>query len=302
VWANMADTTITAREELRAVLDSFDISSPPPGVEEALERGWWVSLRHFRGERELRVIANSNLQPWEKVLFHLLSDRLDLRKAPTAVFDLHKERFGAELFPEVFLGRGAAYLRALSEESIEEALRSVAYFRPLVRKVGLPDLDVALKGLFALREGETRREGEYVLARGEAVRVLRRGGFFESSSLDGELLLGKPIALPSVEELKVQLKVEFYRDRASLGWASVRWGEERVDLERRHVFRSFSVLEEDWLSSLIREAFGYLAQNPLLPGRIIALAQEVLEYEDPLKAIRSEDVLKGAYLRALAQF
>ncbi len=298
---SVASTPSTLRE-LRALWEVFGISSPPSEVEEALERGWWASLRHFQGERELRVIANNSLPPWERVQFHLPSDRPDLRRLPTAVFDLHREKFGGEISPEIFLGREAAYLRAFSEESAREALENIAPFRSLLREVGLSDLEVALKGLLELREGETKREGSYVLARGEAVRVLRRGGFFEDPLLDGALLLGKPVTLPSVGELQVELKVDFYRDRVGLGWASVRWGRKRVDLERTHFSDSFSVLEENWLSSLIRGVFRYLAENPLLPGRIVALAQEVIEHEDPLEALRSEEVLKGAYLRALAQF
>ncbi len=297
----MVNTPSTVRE-LRALWEVFGISSPPSEVEEALERGWWVSLRHFQGERELRVVYNNSVSPWERVLFHLPSDRLDLRRLPTGAFDLHKEKFGGEISPEIFLGRGVAYFRTFSEESAREALKNIAHFRSLFKEVGLTDLGVALKGLLELKEGEVRREGSYVLARGEAVRVLRRGGFFENPLLDGALLLGKPVALPSVEDLRVQLKVDFYRDRVGLGWASVRWGEKRVDLERRHLSDSFSVLEESWLFSLIRGVFRYLAENPLLPGKIVALAQEVIEHEDPLEALRSQEVLKGAYLRALAQF
>jgi hypothetical protein len=168
--------------------------------------------------------------------------------------------------------------------------------------VGLSDLERALKGLLELREREAKREGDYILARGEAVRVLRRGGFFEDPLLDGALLFGEPVVLPSVEELQVRLKVDFYRDRASLGWVSVRWEGKRVDLERMHLSDSFSLLEENWLSSMVRGVFRYLTGNLLLPGRIVALAQEIIEHEDPLKALRSEEVLKGAYLRALAQF
>jgi hypothetical protein len=295
-------TAGSAKDILRALWEAFGISSPPLEVEEALERRWWVSLRHFQGERELRVVASNGLSPWEKVQFHLLSDRLDLRRVPTAAFDLHKEKFGGEISSEIFLGKGAASLRAFSGESVREALKNIAHFRPFLEEVELSDLEVALKKLLGLKEGEAKREGSYVLARGEDIRVLRRGGFFENPLLDGALLLGKPVTLSSVDELQVHLKVDFYRDRASLGWFSLRWREERIDLERQHLSDSFSLLEESWLSSLIRGAFRYLAGNPLLPRRIIALAQEVIEHEDPLEAIRSEEVLKGAYLRALAQF
>jgi hypothetical protein len=292
---------VSAAKKLRTLWEVLGISSPPPEVEEALKRGWWVSVRHFQGERELRVLCNNSLSPWEKLEFHLFSDRLDLRRLPTAVFDLHKEKFGAEISPEIFIVKGVAYLRAFSEESVRKALKNITHFRPFLGKVGLSDLEVALKGLWGLKEGEAKREGNYVLARGETIRVLGRGGFFEDPLLEGELFLGKPVVLPSVGELQVTLKVDFYRDRADLGWVSVRWRERRVDLERRHLSRSFSVLEENWLSSLIREVFRYLAGNPLLPGKIIALAQEINEHKDPLKALRSEEVLKEAYLRALAQ-
>lgn len=298
----MVNGIVDSAKLLGALWEAFGISSPPLEAEEALERGWWVSLRHFQGERELRVVANNGLSPWEKTQFHLLSDRLDLRRVPTAAFDLHKEKFGGEISPEIFLGKGAAFLRAFSEESVREALKNITHFRSLLRKVGLYDLEVALRGLLELEEGEARREGSYVLVRGEAVRVLRRGGFFEDPLLDGALLLGKPVALPSADELQVHLKVDFYRDRAGLGWFSLRWRGDRVDLERQHLPDSFSLLEENWLFSLIRGVFRYLAGNPLLPGRIVALAQEVIEHKDPLDALRSEEVLKGAYLRALAQF
>jgi hypothetical protein len=75
-----------------------------------------------------------------------------------------------------------------------------------------------------------------------------------------------------------------------------------VDLERTHLPDSFSVLEENWVSSLVQGVFRCLAENPLLPERIVALAQEIIEREDPLEALRSEEVLRGAHLRALAQF
>jgi hypothetical protein len=297
----VVDGIMTAKEKLEALWEAFDVSSPPPEVEEALERGWWVSLRHFRGERELRVVANNSLPPWEKLQFHLFSDRLDLRRFPSAVFQLRKGEFEAEIFPEVFLGKGVAYFRTFSEESLKEALKNVTHFRPFLRKAGLSDLVLALKSLLGLKEGEARREGGYVLARGETLRVLGRGGFFADPLLEGALLLGKPVTLPSVEELQVTLKADFYRERVSLSWVRIQLGKRAVDLEGRHVSHSFSVLEEDWLSSLIREVFRYLAENPLLPGKITALAEEINEHKDPLKALRSEEVLRGAYLRALAQ-
>jgi hypothetical protein len=63
-----------------------------------------------------------------------------------------------------------------------------------------------------------------------------------------------------------------------------------------------SALDEDLASHLLRAALKEFAESATLSVWISALAEEVLEHDDPLKALTSEEVLERVPLRVLAKF
>ncbi len=84
-------------EALKEFWKAFGVSSPPPGVEAALERGERLVAYHERRDGGLKVTLQGDWPPWNVGTFHVLPDRGDLRRAPSAAVEVHGERLWAEV-------------------------------------------------------------------------------------------------------------------------------------------------------------------------------------------------------------
>jgi hypothetical protein len=211
----------------------------------------------------------------------------------------------AEVASGLFLREGVVYLRTSVKERLDEALEGVKFLRPFLAEIRLLDLEGALETLSQLEEGEIRQEGSYVLARKRGVsdiRVLRRGGIFGDPLRDGAFLAGETVSLSFPQGVEFALQGYFYQDKVGLERASARWRGVQVNLAGGRLRLGHPALEEDLASHLLRAALKEFAESVALSAWISALAEEVLEHDDPMKALTSEEALERVPLRALAKF
>jgi hypothetical protein len=293
-------------EALKGLWKALGISSPPPGVEAALEKGGRVVAHHGRRDRGLEVTVQHNCPPWDAGTFHVLPERGDLGKAPSVTVEVHGERLWAEVASNLVLwtdgGRKKAYLRAVHEERLEEALEGAGFLRPFLSEAGFSDLEGALLALLRLRDGEIRQEDSYVVARKGETWALFRGVLFGPPALDGAFLIGDTVTLLLREGVEIALRGYFFEKRVNLSEMRIRWGEERADYHGRGLGPSYPVLEDHVVPRLLRVGLREFT-GAFVPNRIAALAEEALELrpEEFLKALGGEAFFRRVRLRALSR-
>jgi hypothetical protein len=294
-------------EALKEFWKAFGISSPPPGVEAALERGGRVVAYHERWDEGLKVTLQGDWPPWNVGTFHLLPDRGNLRKAPSAAVEVHGERLWVEVASNLVLRREGrrkkAYLRAVHEERLKDVLEGARFLRTFLSEAGFSDMEGALLALPSLEDGEIRQEGPYVVARKGENWALFRGVLFGNPALDGVFLMGDTVTLPLREGVEIALRGYFFERRVSLSAMSVRWGEERADYHGRGLGPSYPVLEDHVVPRLLRAALREFAGSDFLTAKVAALAEEIqaLRPEEFLKALGSEAFFRRVWLRALSR-
>lgn len=283
-------------EGVRALFQSLGATFPLE-VEERLRNGLWVRLRYspdskvgLVGKLALVDSRGGDLEEELSVPFfdywgmgsfelHTLRGALDFRT-----------RFGLHIV------RGNAYLRALSQRSVEEALNTARGLRPFFSAVELPDLGGAIEVLAELKPGESRIEGDYVLARGDGW-LLRRGLIFRDPSLDKALLLGGPVTLSFPGDVEISFRAT-WEAGVILKDLRIRWGEEEADFSGRY-FRA-SVFVENPVAQAIQDGLRLEVRSfeegwgPPLMGRewtdvysprMWAFLKAFAYHEDPFRAL-----------------
>jgi hypothetical protein len=295
------------KETLRGFWKAFGTSSPPPGVEAALERGERLVAYRERWDEGLEVTLQRGWPPWDAGAFHVLPEWGDLRKAPSAAVEVHGERLWAEVASNLVLRREGrrkkAYLRAVHEERLKDVLEGARFLRPFLSGAGFSDLEEALLVLPRLEDGEVRQEGPYVVARKGETWALFRGVLFGNPALDGAFPVGDTVTLPLREGAEIALRGYSFEKRVNLSEMRIRWGEERADYHGKGLGPSYPVLEDHVAPRLLRPALRELTGSAFLPAKIAALAEEALELrpEEFLRALGSEAFFRRARLRALSR-
>ena len=295
------------KEALKGFWKALGISSPPPGVEAALERGERLVAYHERWDEGLKVTVRHDRSPWNVGTFHLLPERGDLRRAPSAAVEVHGERLWAEVASNLVLWREGrrkkAYLRAVHEERLRDVLEGARFLRPFLSEAGFSDLEGALLALPRLKDGEIRQEGPYIVARKDEVWALFRGVLFGNPALDGAFLVGDTVTLPLREGVEIALQGYFFEKRVSLSAMSLRWGEERADYQGKGLGPSYPVLEDHVVPRLLRVGLREFAGSAFLSARIAALAEEILALrpEEFPKALGGEPFFRRVWLRTLSR-
>jgi hypothetical protein len=294
------------KKTLKTLCEVFGASVLPLEVEEALEKGHRVTVWHPRWEERLEMIVQDDWPPWKMDKFFVPSNWPGgLRRAPSVMVEVQEGAVWAEVASGLFLRGEVAYLRTSSKERLDEALEGVRFLRPFLAEMGLSDLEGALETLSQLEEGEIRQEGSYVLARKRDIsdiRVLRRGGIFGDPLQDGAFLAGETVSFSFPQGGAFALQGHFYQDKVGIERASARWRGAEVNLAGGRLRLGHSALDENLASHLLRAPLKEFTENVALSIWISALAEEVLEHDDPLKALTSEEVLERVPLRALAKF
>jgi len=280
--------------------EALEINSPPPPeVEKALERGDAVRV-WFPEPLPGRVVVHF----WGNETMHFPSPLA--RSRPGLKADLVGSKggdVGFEALHHAFSARaGRAFFRGEGLEEVREGVEVARSFRPLLRAWGLEDLERALEALAGLKDGETRTEGPYALARRGESRVLVRGRPFGGPpALSAAFLLGEEAVLSYPGGLEIGLRVDPPTLTAVLVEMRIRWEGEVA--RRSGALAHATPTEKDFLGVLVREGLkGWLEDPFSLPEspRMRALIGELAKAEDPLEAPKDPGFLRRARLRALA--
>jgi hypothetical protein len=292
-----------ARRWTEGVLEEFwealGLPSPPAEVGEALRKGGKVRLWCPWGKRA--PLGKLTVETNQRGTLSYLDLALSARPCPrTFLLEAHAGRVEVAISPRLFARKGRAFFRARDPREVKKTLEEVRPLRPLFEAMGLPDLEEALEALSRLKDGEIRQEGPYVLAREERLRVLKRGSYFADPLLEGAFLLGERVVLAHENGVEVVLRGAFSKRLLSLKEASVRWGEEVVQLEEVD-FAIVNALDKNSLSFLLRTLLGWNVEKvfPKRSPRMEALIAELAQSEDPLEALKDRDLPRRVALRVL---
>jgi len=213
-------------EGVRALFQSLGAPFPLE-VERRLRGGLWVRLQYSSDSKDgvlgkLKLVRSVG----DKLKEELEVPFFDYWEIGS--FDLHTLRGTVDFHTPsgLHITRGNAYLKAFSQVYVEKALNTARGLRPFLSVMDLPDLEGALKVLAELRPGESRIQGDYVLARNEAW-LLRRGLVFRDPALDGAFLLGEPVTLSFPGDVEISFRAT-WESRVALEDLRIRWGEEEV--------------------------------------------------------------------------
>jgi hypothetical protein len=109
------------------------------------------------------------------------------------------------------------------------------------------------------------------------------------------------VVLAHENGVEVVLRGTFSKRLLSLKEATIRWGEEVVELEEVD-FAVVNAFNKTAPSSLLRTLLGWNAEKafPKRSPRMKALIAELATAEDPLEALKDKDLPRRATLRALS--
>jgi len=204
---------------------------------------------------------------------------------------------------QLYARKGQAYLATNVFTDTRAILAGLQSFAPIFAFLGLADLDGAFLALEGLKDGEVRREGAYLLAREGDTRVLFRGTLTGDPDLDEAFLLGREVVLGSREialRLKVKVEEEVGGPRMWMEEGVLDWEGEVLPLVS-HSGAKVSPLERNALTRLLRESLrSSLRAAPLSP-RMRGLVEELLD-DNPLEALKAEDLPSRAYVRLLSHY
>jgi hypothetical protein len=311
-----------ARRWTEGVLDGFwealGFSSPPAEVAEVLKEGGLVKLWCPWGRKGPLGVVSVFAKVGSGDGF--LRQDLDLpfpdRACPSAfVLWAHAGRAEANIPPRFFARKERVLFHTRAPRVIRKTLGEVAPLRPLFEAMGLPDLEGALEDLAGLKDGEIRKKGPYLLARKARRRVLKRGSYFDdpTPALEANFLLGGRVLLAYENGVEVTLKGILSEARLFLEEASIRWGDEVVQLDKVnptsayalddfapvHLFKS----SLDWTHFLNATSLRIAGSgSPRCSPRMRALIAELTTEEDPLKALKDKDFFRRVQLSHLAHF
>jgi hypothetical protein len=202
----------------------------------------------------------------------------------------------------LYARRGYAFWMSAASWQIGEVLREARSFAPLFAFMGLGDLEEALLALGELGDGEARWEAPYVLAREGETRLLRRGSLFGDPGLDMAFFLEREVVLSSPGGPKLSVKAKVKEGDSGL---RVRIERGRLEWEGEEVeFSSWAgepIESVDLLPDLLKDAMnaGLKPDNP--SPRMRTLIDTLKESEDPIGALKGEDLLRKVHLRLLSR-
>jgi len=287
------------RAALGELLRTLEVSLPRWAEERLRDEGTW----------EVANVWFSPGRKWQKMFFKFSWD-----ENGTLPFRLRRgycsDKFSLSTWPGgalvraahgLYARRGYAFWTGAAPRQIEEVLKEVRSLAPLFAFMGLADLEGALLAPGELKDGEARTWAPYVLAREGETRLLRRGSLFGNPGLDVAFFLGREVVFSSSwgPRLSVQAKVEESDSgvRVRIEWGSLEW--------EREVFSFHGGIKEpiesvDLLPNLLKSALG----DGLKPGgpspKMRALIEALKDSEDPIQALKGEDLPRKVHLRLLS--
>jgi len=315
------------RNVLEGVWESLGLSSPlPPRLAKILEKNGnslvLVTPHNLPGHVQiegdwnkvfLRTLSPIELWPPVALVGSKGGDVAFNVGIPYIVFARRGRRggdvgFNAGIPYALFARRGRVSFYSPDHENTERARKVVKAFRPLFRAMGLEDLEEAFEALIALKDGEARMEGDYVLARRGERWALRRGSVFGNPLLDKTFLLGGELVFSFPEKLSIAFTTEPVLHKVRIKALKVQWGEETASyhpFECNGPYPQAEVIDEELPGGLIATGFVHWLLGLLRPKhspRMEALLWELGESENPLEAPKEPDFFRRVHLQALAEF
>jgi hypothetical protein len=297
------------REDLGIPTDPSDreVRCLDLGIRDSLRRGLRVEAMFDRPDEVVFYVYGKGGRPVGPV-GHLCGSehRFRLRGgSPSTHFWLAAKAgwVKAEGASGLAVGRGRAFLYAISPWWVEVALAEARSFPSFLAALGLSDLEGALVALSELEDGKVRREGPYLLVRERSAWFLRRGAVFESPDLDAALLTGRRVALSYPRGLEVSLKgflrseqyvhleefaLRFEGEEVCYKGTGPFWGSAAGDLRYR-------------LACLMRGSLRKELEKASPSPKMRALIEELARSEDPLEAPKDEAFFRKVELRLLAK-
>jgi hypothetical protein len=223
---------------------------------------------------------------------------------PSETFFLEAQagRVEVTVAPKLFARKGRAFLRTQDERGVEKALEEVKGLRPLFLALDLGDLERALEALSGLGDGETRREGTYVLARKGKLSALMRGSYFGDPLLDGAFLLGEQVTLAYENGVEVNLRGAFSDSEFWMEEATLRWQGEVVRLKMPRSAEKDLLDEALPVSSLSTSLWWKLEEEfSDCSPKMKALIAELAEADNPFEALKDKELPRRAALRGLSR-
>jgi len=273
------------------------LESPPlPDIEKRLREGGAVQIWHpsYRSgaQGEVRVTLYSHdltkledrfrfsppeRWPFREFILYTRTGHVTLRASPTLV-----------------LTQGGAFLRSKNLDDLAKILEGVRVMRPFLATMGLEDLEGAVGILGDLKEGESRYEEPYILARGEDFWILRRGLILGDPVLDGKMLQGEDIEAFYPGGVGISLKATHAGEWLYLYNLSLSFGEEVIVFGR----------EEEAPASFIEKKLSasFIEKNPIAAviQRILEREFERLDWAGPVSPLYGVSPKTLAFLRAFA--
>jgi hypothetical protein len=294
------------RETLEGLRESLGISSPLPSrLAKILERGrslLLVTPRNLPGHVQVEA-------EWDEVFLHTPFPVEIWPPIALAGSKGGDVAFNAGIPYAVFARRGRVSFYFPDHQNTERAHKVVQAFRPLFRVLGLDDLEGAFEALTALKDGEARMEGAYVLARRGDRWALRRGSLFGNPLLDKAFLLGEEDLVFSYPEgLSIAFTTDPVGYKVRIKAIKVWWGEE-VASYYPSLYRGpapeAEVIDEGLPGTLIQMGLREWLGKPMRPKyspRMEVLLRELSESQNPLEAPKEPDFFRRVHLQALAKF
>jgi hypothetical protein len=290
-----------ARRVLEALWEALEIrQGVPPEVADAL-----VPREEGRGKE---IIVWSSRERWEAVVD---LDRMwrklrfpSLRLAfPTVYLTGYKTGRVVVEFGNFSLSQERTVFSCHSLDRAREELEDLKIFRPLLRVLGIEDLEEALEALLTLETGEVRRVGPYVLLKTVRLLALHKGKLFGDLALDGKFLEGERVALryPSGVEVAFEPLGGFVQGWPVLKGLSIVWEGDEFFYNGNGFPYWGEIPDDELLTKIFRHALRAGVPKGNSP-RMEALIEELKRSRSPLKALEDPRFLRRVYLRALSLF
>ncbi len=208
----------------------------------------------------------------------------------------------------LYVRKERAYLAADALTDIGAILAGVRPLAPLFAFLGLADLEGALLALEGLEDGEVRQEGAYLLVREGGTRLLFRGNLTGDPGLDAALLLGREVVL-GTREIRARIKLNVGAGRIGprmhIEEGLLEWGEEAFPFASPFG-PEVGLHERGAIDLLLRGSLQRIlsANSRLIPPpspRMRGLIEELVD-DNPLKALKAEDLPSRAYMRLLSYY
>jgi hypothetical protein len=222
--------TRSVLKELWEILDT----PPPPKAAKWLRKGGvlevygpsskgktveaWVNIRG----KEIHEVE------WRSFFCERLRGVNLYARAGLVVLSFHTDSY---ITGDLYITKERAFGIFRRSEALEEVLERAQRLSPLLERLGVPDLERALRVLKGLEEGENRVEGPYVLLREGGRWIVRRGPIFGNPELDKAVLTGRDVTLHLGDE-EVVFRTVWTPDKVFLDYLVLRWGEREVHLKR----------------------------------------------------------------------